>query len=106
MDSAIRRSYSAIQPGQGTPTQQLAIPVDQALFRNARLTLMTGRLAKRCGVTARSLSVRHRRLPVRDDWRALDCSRSLPSWVDLTEEQRCILYEGVTGSTVVEVLNG
>jgi len=28
-----------------------------------------------------------------------------PSWNDLTPEQRCILYEGITGSSLVDILN-
>jgi hypothetical protein len=33
-------------------------------------------------------------------------SSGLPSWAELTEEQRCILYEGLTGHSLVDVLNG
>lgn len=29
----------------------------------------------------------------------------MPSWEQLSEEQRCILYEGVTGATLTDVLN-
>lgn len=42
---------------------------------------------------------------MRDDRRVLGHGRRLPSWEELSEAQRCILFEGVTGATLAEVLN-
>jgi hypothetical protein len=40
-----------------------------------------------------------------DDRRVPRHSGPLPSWEELSEAQRCILYEGMTGATLAGVLN-